>query len=187
MEEQNSEKITVLKELRRIYRNRQVSAVISGSENFFGKTMDESKQTLCIDNGGVNILRQPEVIMNETEFYYDGPSYGVITVWNKTAFTYEHKNVYGDNINVIDYVIDNPDDESSASSRREGTKTDKMIGIVVLICSIAFLGYFIYSWVSCYIKKPRVLEEGQKDGYSMAEIQTSNNNNQNNNINNNNV
>ena len=32
-----------------------------------------------------------------------------------------------------------------------------MIAVVVLLCSLAFLCYFIYSWVSCYMKKPRVL------------------------------
>ena len=34
-----------------------------------------------------------------------------------------------------------------------------MIAVVVLLCSLAFLCYFIYSWVSCYMKKPRVRED----------------------------
>ena len=51
---------------------------------------------------------------------------------------------------------------------------ERVIAIVVIVCSLLFLVYFIYSWISCYIKKPKVVEESRNDdigtGYDMRSI-----------------
>eukprot|EP00826_Nyctotherus_ovalis_P016013 TRINITY_DN14608_c0_g1_i4.p1 TRINITY_DN14608_c0_g1~~TRINITY_DN14608_c0_g1_i4.p1 ORF type:complete len:184 (-),score=27.91 TRINITY_DN14608_c0_g1_i4:151-702(-) len=65
---------------------------------------------------------------------------------------------------------------SREKRRVRGYSKEKTIAVVVVVCCLLFLCYFIYSWISCYVKKPRIQEvEEQKEddfgaGYDMKPV-----------------
>ncbi len=99
-------------------------------------------------------------------------SYGVLSVWNSTTFTYEQRDRKG---NLIDSYTYAP--PTTSKEPKSGLVKQKIIAGVVLTCSLLFLCYFIYSWISCYMKKPRTEERerigrGEEHPYAMQPIST---------------
>eukprot|EP00826_Nyctotherus_ovalis_P059793 TRINITY_DN8348_c0_g1_i15.p2 TRINITY_DN8348_c0_g1~~TRINITY_DN8348_c0_g1_i15.p2 ORF type:complete len:105 (-),score=25.51 TRINITY_DN8348_c0_g1_i15:103-417(-) len=100
--------------------------------------------------------------MNITEndkVFIKGLTYGDLTIKDASEFKYEQKGWEGK-------VVDKFENARPAAKRGK----EKIIAIVVLVCSLLFLCYFIYSWLSCYLKKPRVTEEREQRGYAMQSI-----------------
>ena len=119
---------------------------------------------MYISVGNASDIRnhQTKVIDNIT--FLSGSSYGMLTIVNSSNFYFEEKDLRG---TVIDSY------HKGNKYTEEGRKKEVIIALIVLICSLLFLCYFIYSWLSCYLKKPRISkedEENQKAGYAMQPI-----------------
>ncbi len=72
-------------------------------------------------------------------------------MWNATHYTYEQFGTDGK-------VIDSFSSFVEILQRNDDHSKEKVMAIIVMCCSLAFLCYFIYSWVSCYMKRPRIRE-----------------------------
>ena len=73
----------------------------------------------------------------------------MLTVWNETTYTYEQMNYKGE-------VIDSFSGKINGNKRVNIYSREKLIAIIILTCALTFLCYFIYSWVSCYMREPKI-------------------------------
>ncbi len=80
-------------------------------------------------------------------------SYGLLAVYNETWMSYQQVATEG---KLLDFVM--------LEARDPPLSRDKLIAIIIIICSLAFLCYFVYSWVSCYLKKPKIREDTGHEG-----------------------
>ena len=93
-----------------------------------------------------------------------GAGFGVLTIkGNATTYTYEQFDSTGKSLSKFEESI-------------EEHSSEQVVALIIVCCSLAFLCYFIYSWVSCYMKKPRIKDEHenvavkeQKDSDGMGE------------------
>ncbi len=97
----------------------------------------------------------------------------MLTIVNGTHFSYVQVEAAG---KVVDSFYGGMEPKPVVKDHTR----DKIIAVVVMGCSLVFLCYFIYSWVSCYMKKPKVREavpqggheEGSGEGYDMRPVGT---------------
>jgi len=117
--------------LREIYKKKKVSLCI---------TAEKSENNLDDSNLPLYIQQIPKM------------AYGILSVQNSTCYSYSQFSSTGNKLHSYSYCSENPSVATKSNSN------EKTIALIVVICSLAFLCYFIYSWVSCYMKKPRVRE-----------------------------
>ena len=136
--------------------------MISGGYESYNRHQD--KNILYVSAGNASDIRNYQAkVIDDIEFL-SGPSFGMLTIVNSSNFYFEEKDLKG---TVIDFYY------KGNEYKEEGRRKEVIIALIVLICSLLFLCYFIYSWLSCYLKKPRISkedEENQKVGYAMQPI-----------------
>ena len=100
-------------------------------------------------------------------------TFGVLSISNQKDYQYKQFTYDGNELDTFSGTI--PVLTKKRNSRERTT------AFIVLICCIAFLGYFIYSWISCYMKKPKIqdkeehnVNEDEGVGYNMESIADTN-------------
>lgn len=97
-------------------------------------------------------------------------SYGVISVWNSTSYTYEQRDKSGNVIDKYVYNVPEPDEESKSWFTKK-----KLVTFFVLACTLVFLGYVTYVWLVFYRKREsdeelQRLRRSEEGGYAMQRI-----------------
>ena len=109
------------------------------------------------------------------------PWFGVLTVFNESCYEYKQVTYKGEVMDIFTVNTASSTESNKTNPTGKTSSNEKTIAIVVMICSLAFLCYFIYSWVSCYMKKPKVREsevpqhelengDGVGEGYDMQPV-----------------
>jgi len=112
-----------------LYENKRVHLIVSGDSG--SNKFHKTKEQKSVQFGN-----------NET--------FGVLTIDESKAYTYKQFSYDGAILTSFTGQL--------ADNQPKGSSKERNMAIIVLICSMAFLCYFIYSWISCYIKKPKVKE-----------------------------
>ena len=118
------------------------------------------QETIYIVTGSVNSKPNYSPRRNDNLYLKFEPSYGVLSIANTSTLVYRQFAQNGAKIDELFIPI------LSASHSRE-----KMVAIIIIICSLAFLCYFIYSWVSCYLKKPNIKEYSHHEPRELTPIE----------------
>eukprot|EP00830_Metopus_es_P011655 TRINITY_DN2368_c1_g1_i1.p1 TRINITY_DN2368_c1_g1~~TRINITY_DN2368_c1_g1_i1.p1 ORF type:complete len:319 (-),score=54.48 TRINITY_DN2368_c1_g1_i1:39-995(-) len=158
--------------LEKLFVNAHISLVVSGGAKVYARKATSGREnslpiyvTTGIGSSNFSALKPPS---GELIAKYK-PSFGELTINCSLSFNYQQRDILGNSIDTFDYDVEGVDGSDAKHSN------EKIIAIIVLGCSLAFLGYFIYSWVSCYLKKPRVIEREEvssgigenREGYVM--------------------
>ncbi len=85
------------------------------------------------------------------------PSYGKLSILNGSTLRYRHIQIHEQNFDQLYIPL------RTVSGSRE-----KIVAIIIIVCSLAFLCYFVYSWVSCYLKKPNIHEHSHRPVRELA-------------------
>jgi len=136
--------------------------VITGEEDYYGRAWSKENEAWYITAGnGSDDLNHEIFNLNHGKFV-KGLTYGSLTIWSSSEFTYKQKELNGKEVDSFTY-----------SEQAEKKKSNQRImAIVILVCSLMFLCYFIYSWLSCYLKKPRISRGADPMGYPMESMRT---------------
>ena len=87
-------------------------------------------------------------------------------------------------ISVEDSIVDEfyIKNEQEKDGEMKTSNSEATIAIIVIICSLGFFCYFAYSFIRCYIKKPKLITsddesgnkaengEGAEAGYDMRDV-----------------
>jgi hypothetical protein len=102
------------------------------------------------------------------------PSYGVLRIEDENKAEYSQIRESGEIENHKPLKLK----KKIEVEYEEETNTNIIIAFIVLGACLAFMGYFVYSWIKCYKNKPKIIEDHdleKKDppdlGYDMRKIQ----------------
>lgn len=121
------------------------------------KELYESKRVHLLISGGKGKYKSHETKMQNSVQFGDNETFGVLSIDDGKGYIYKQFMYHGA---LLDSLIG-----YSSDSQGKKSSNEKQLAIIVLICSMAFLCYFIYSWISCYVKKPKVKESDIPDDY----------------------
>jgi len=75
-----------------------------------------------------------------------------LEIFNSSYAIYEEIEILENEAKILTQFIINLNIKSEEKQRNYA----KIIALIVVLCSLSFLGYFVYSLISCYSKKPRL-------------------------------
>lgn len=117
---------------------------------------------MYINNGqGLKTFNQT-LASNKSLLVNYTPSYGILTFYNSSVYAYSQNNENEETVDAFNYTI-NKSKKDTAISKED------YLAIIIIICCVIFMGYFIYSIVTCYLKKPKTDE--LIDGVDLPQIE----------------
>eukprot|EP00826_Nyctotherus_ovalis_P043224 TRINITY_DN4527_c0_g1_i5.p1 TRINITY_DN4527_c0_g1~~TRINITY_DN4527_c0_g1_i5.p1 ORF type:complete len:323 (-),score=78.73 TRINITY_DN4527_c0_g1_i5:168-1136(-) len=121
------------------------------------KELYESKRVHLLISGGGDKYKLHGTKKQRSVQFGGNETFGVFIIDDSKSYSYRQFLYNGD---LVDSFIGRLSDNES-----KGKSSERQLAIIVLICSMAFLCYFIYSWISCYVKKPKVKDSDITDDY----------------------